>query len=160
MPDQIADIQRPGYLAPDRLARTWHQIQEAKRIVGMIEQEIKDLSFREVIDLGDGNELGPRERKVEELTAEVVRDVMIEMLGAEYADAAVTLEVTKAAIEEQAKRHRDKHPKDAEGKRVVLESRKNGDGLLDRIYAEVRRQGGSQYKVTNYATVYKRKLLQ
>ncbi len=158
MPEHMLEVQRPGYLAPARLAKTWHQINEMKRVLGLIEQEIRELSYREPIDLGDGYELGPRERKVESLEARVTRDVLAGILGADYADNAVTLEVTKAAVEEQTKIWRDRNPKDDAGKRVTITNQK-GTGILDRILSEIRARGGSEYKITNNPTVYKKKEL-
>lgn len=158
MPAHLGEVQAPGYLAPERLSRTWRQVKEAQDLLSRIEQEIRDLSFREPIDLGDGTWLGPRERKVEEIDAGVAREVIAGMLGPAHAEKAITLEVTKAAIEREARSWRDANPKDADGKRTTVEN-KNGTGILDRVLAEIRRRNGSKFKITNNATIYKQKAL-
>lgn len=160
MPAHVAEIQRPGYLAPERLAVTWHDVQRALKVLGDIEQEIRRLSFREPIDLGDGSWLAPRERRVETFDAAVARDVVNALVGPGYGDKAVTLETSKSAIEDAAKAFRNNLPggKGPDGKRVVLE-KADGSGLLDRVHAEIRNRGGATVKITNNPIVHKRKAL-
>lgn len=157
LPEHIGAVEQPGYLAPSRLADTWKRIAQIRDIVNRIEEEVRACSMREPIDLGGGWELGPKEITRESFDGRIARDVIAGMLGPEVADAAVTLEVTKSAIEKEATRYRnDKGGKDADGKRIVLAS-KSGDGLLDRVYAEIRRREGAKTTTTHAPTVYRRK---
>lgn len=156
-PGMEIEVTRPGYLAPDRLAETWHKIQKFRELLGVIESEIRACSMREPIDLGNGWELSPKETQREEFDAAVAGPVLASFLGKDAADAAIEVSITKAAIEEAAKKWRaDKGEKYDDGSRIVLES-KRGDGLLDRIHAEIRARGGNTVKITNNPTVHKRK---
>lgn len=153
--DDRLDVQREGYLAPSRLADTWKKIGIIREIVNRIEEEIRACSMREPIDLGDGWFLGPKEINREAFDAKIAREVVAGFLGEERAAACVTMEIAKSAIEREATAHRN----NAIGKgetRIVLSSKK-GDGLLDRIYAEIRRRGGSSTSTTNNPTVHRRK---
>lgn len=160
MPEHLGEIQRPGYLAPERLSKTWHDVMKAKAVLDAIEQEIRRLSFREPIELGDGYWLAPRERRVETFDGAVSRDVVNALVGPGYGDKAVTLETSKSAIEEAAKAYRNNLPggKGPDGKRVVLE-KSDGTGLLDRVHAEIRNRGGAKISITNNPIVHKRKAL-
>lgn len=156
-PGMELDVTRPGYLAPTKLAETWHKIQAFQKLLGQIEHEVRMCSMREEVDLGDGWILGPRESEREEFDAAVAEPVIASFLGEEAAKKAIEVSVTKSAIEKAAQAYRNNAGgKDPEGKRIVLSS-KSGDGLLDRIHAEIRARGGNTVKITNNPTVYRRK---
>lgn len=157
MPEHLAEIQRPGYMAPERLAKTWKQIQVIRDVIGKIETEIRALSLRDPIELGDGWWLGPKELTRETLDAATAQPVIAGILGDVAAANAVTLEVTKAAIEREAKAWRDVQILAGKKPRQVAMTSKDGDGILDRIYAEITARGGTKTTTTRNPVVHRRK---
>ena len=158
MPEHVGEVQRPGYLAPTRLARTWHQVKALKAALGVVEQEVRNLAMAEPIDLGDGTELSARTYETETFDAFTARAVIDELVAPGLGDRAVKMKVPKNAIEEVAKEWRNGLPdgKGPDGKRVVLESKK-GTGLLDRIHATIRERGGATVEEKTTVSVRKRK---
>jgi len=126
-----------GFLAPDRLAATWRQVQAFRIMLGRVESEVLALASREPIDLGDGKVLGPVETARETIEADTTYTVLEARYGRAAADRAMTRKTSKAAVRTVATAY--KPPK-------AKLSTRNGDGELDRILDEIRARGGAKVR--------------
>lgn len=145
-----------GYMTPERLGETWAQLEILDDVLSALRGEIRGyvMSGTE-IPLPNGWKISAVESTREELDGRVARDVLAQLVSPEDAEQAVTIEVTKTAIEDAARRLNEREIR-AGRKRLAL-TNKAGDGIVDRILGEIRRRGGSKVKVERRPQVNRRK---
>lgn len=145
-----------GYMTPERLGETWAQLELLDEVLAALRGEIRGyvMSGTE-IPLPNGWKISAVETSREDLDGKIARDVLAQLVSPEDAEAAVTLEVTKTAIEDAARRMNEREVR-AGRPRLKLTS-KAGDGIVDRILGEIRRRGGSTVKVERKPQVNRRK---
>lgn len=145
-----------GFMTPERLGETWAQLELLDEVLSALRGEIRGyvMSGTE-IPLPNGWKISAVETTREELDGKVARDVLAQLVSPEDAEQAVSIEVTKSAIEDAARRMNEREVL-AGRPRLKLTS-KAGDGIVDRILGEIRRRGGSTVKVERKPQVNRRK---
>lgn len=149
-----------GYMAPDRLGQTWAMLQDLRKILGELESEIRGYAMSGVeIPLPNGWKISITETTRETfdgaIARAVVEGILSPYLGAGCGDRVVELETTKSKIEDAARAANERSM--ATSRTRLKLTTKDGDGIVDRIYAEIRSRGGAEVKTTREPTVNRRK---
>lgn len=148
MPGLVDAASAPGYLAPDRLAKTFHQIQAMKEILGRVESEVFALAAFDELDLGDGTVLGPVTTVREKYQGDVAAQVLTDIYGPEVAKRASKISVTKESLRDAV--HSQLQP----GDKLAT---KAGTGKLDRVNQEIRARNGVDMTRTTSVRVHRPK---
>lgn len=150
LPATVDALLASGYLTRDRLVDAWHQCERLKQLITAIQSEICMASTREPggLDLGDGTVLGPVEDRREKLVGAIAANVVERHYGKAARDEAVTITMSKEKLREVVAKNRK------EGEKI---STKKGDGVLDKIEAEIKRAGGVDVTITSRISVRKAK---
>ena len=94
-------------LGPDQLAEAWRRYRAAKRVLDEVRDAVIGAvrAYGEDVDLGDGTVLGERETRRETLDGRIAHEALAALFPRAVADAAVTMETTKAAIDRALAAH-------------------------------------------------------
>lgn len=155
-----------GGLQRAKAAEIYMTVERIEEVLAIVKSEICNLAAHEPIDLPDGRVIGRLQTRREGLDGRIANAVIAQWFGAEAADRATDYKVSKEALREEVAAYvrRRKAELEATGEasteRLVIESKK-GDGVFDRILAELRRRGGVEVTETDAikAHVPKRKAL-
>lgn len=86
-PKELESATTEALASPERLARAWSRIRDAKALLDRLEAIVKDAARQQPIDLGDGWILGERVESKESVVADRARAVLMSLYG--QAGAAV-----------------------------------------------------------------------
>lgn len=137
-PLQVAEDLR-ALLTPETAAKAYSRVKLVRAALKAVETSLYAYAQENPITLEDGTVFGPTEKRVEELNANIVREVMTQMHGSMVADKACSFDTSKAGIER--------------GIRSVYEARKAAGhpvtlkGLVEQVLERVREEGGAVTRV-------------
>lgn len=97
------DIMPSDGLTIEKLPQIWEHLKNAKRVVGLVEKTVRAIASQTPIALADGKVLGSHEVERSELDGVVTYQALRDLHGEEVARAAVSMETSKAALEEALK---------------------------------------------------------
>jgi hypothetical protein len=146
LPDNVAATRGPGYLAPDRIARTYEQAIALKGLIDGVLDEIYALAATEPggIQVRPGVWLRPKRRRTERIVSEtggsIVYRVLEELHGPQVAEMGTRRTASKESIKAALGQIAPKL------KRKVATKKK--DGLFDEVMRLVDQRGGLEVSTT------------
>jgi len=124
-------------LTADNVAVIYRRVRDVRKLTGRALQQLVEWTRSNgPIDAGGGKVYGPHDVEVDELDGNVVWDVVREVLGAQHAKAAVTMESSKAGVKRAVRAF--KEAGDPQGRSMAE--------LERTILAEVSKRGGMTVK--------------
>ena len=85
-------------LTPEHAAKAYHRISQVRMVLDRAEKQLRSIAERQPIDLGNGRKYGPVEQTREKIVGDVALPVLREHFGAEVAEAAAEISVTKTRL--------------------------------------------------------------
>lgn len=146
-------LSKSAYLAPEYLASAYKICEQLRSSLNAVESEI----FAHVavsgvdVDLGEGRFLGERVTKRETLVGHIAAALVEERYGVAARREAAIEQVSKERLSDVVGARR------AKGEKLTS---KRGDGVLDRLYAELRSRNGITVKESRKVGVIERKARQ
>ena len=85
-------------ITPENAAKAYHRIAQVQMVLDRVKKQIHALAEKEPIPLGNGRMLGPVERSRESIVGEKALPILREHFGAEVAEAAIEISLTKGRL--------------------------------------------------------------
>src|SRR5690606_25788071 len=95
-------------ITPENAAKAYHRIAEVQMVLDRVMKQIKALAEKAPIPLGNGRMLGPVERSRESIVGETALPILREHFGAEVADAAAEVSITKTSLRDALREYAKK----------------------------------------------------
>lgn len=126
-------------LTPETAAKAHERLKAVKEVLKRVDAALYAYASQTPIVLADGSVFGPVEKSVEEIDADVAREVLKKTWGIEEADAACSFETSKAGIERAARAYAVKQGGTIKAaKEAMLEAIRVAGGVLVKKRTEVR----------------------
>lgn len=85
-------------ITTENAAKAYHRIAQVQMVLDRVKKQIHALAEKEPIPLGNGRMLGPVERSRESIVGEKAMPILREHFGAEVAEAAIEISITKGRL--------------------------------------------------------------
>lgn len=92
------DRQLAELITTENAAKAYHRIAQVQMVLDRVKKQIHALAEKEPIPLGNGRMLGPVERSRESIVGEKAMPILREHFGAEVAEAAIEISITKGRL--------------------------------------------------------------
>lgn len=129
----------PGFVTVRNAAMVYEACERIEEVCRRMRSEVCGLAWSEPVELSDGRVIERYEHRARKVDGKVVAKVLEEKYGREAALEAITIDSSLDAIKRVASAHKQKGEK--------LETKK-GDGVVDKLLAELERRDGLKTNVT------------